>query len=453
MKRKLVSPVILSSLLAVSLTACSTATQGNAPSAPATGGDAPKTATPAASTASAGKAVEITYWNLFGGGDGDFMDAMVKKFNDTHADSIVVKPVRLEWGEYYTKLMAAVASGTGPDVGISHATRLPELVAKNVATPLDPIAPTANVDWSAFNDNILASTVFDNKHYAIPLDTHAQAYFYNKKLLKDYGLLGDDGKPKIDPGPDGLVKFLTAIKDKSGGKTIPMVLPTAQGSDIYWLWWTFYKQLGGKGLFTDDFSKADFNNEQGKAATEFLGRLIKQDKVLPGDLTPDNFQKLFEDGKAATGVMGVWATGALEKVQGLDFGVIPMPTIFNQPAVWGDSHTLILPTQKNPNPEKQKAALTFANWISQNGAMWAQAGHVPAYKAVLTSDDFKKLPYRSDYAATTANNVKYFSKSPKQWPVNDAIQAVLNQFASNPGMTAAQALSQMEAETNKVLSK
>lgn len=452
MKRKVVAPVIISTLLAASLSACSTASTGTGSgSTAASGGDTSKNAS--ASATPAGKAVEITYWNLFGGGDGDFMDAMVKKFNDTHKDSIVVKPVRLEWGEYYTKLMAAVASGTGPDVGISHATRLPELVAKNVATPLDPLAQPANIDWNAFNENILASTVIDNKHYAIPLDTHAQVFFYNKKLLKDYGLLGDDGKPKLDPGPDGFVKLLAAIKDKSSGKTIPLVLPTAQGSDIYWLWWTFYKQLGGAGLFTDDFSKASFNNDQGKAATEFLGRLIKQDKVLPGNLTPDNFQKLFEDGKAATAVMGVWATGALEKVKGLDFGVMPMPTIMSQPAVWGDSHTLILPTQKNPNPQKQKAALEFANWISQNGAMWAQAGHVPAFKAVLTSDDFKKLPYRADYAATTANNVKYFSKSPKQWPVNDAIQAVLNQFASNDGMTAAQALSQMESETNKVLSK
>lgn len=447
MKKKWAAAAV-STILSLSLAACSTAGTG------ATKDAAGKTGAGADRPGAAGdKAVEITYWNLFGGGDGDFMDAMVKKFNETHKDSISVKSVRLEWGEYYTKLSAAISSGSGPDVAVSHASRLPELVGNQAVTPLEDIAKQANVNWGSFNENILSGTEFDGKHYAIPLDTHAQAYFYNKKLLKDYGLLGEDGKPKLEPGTEGFMKFLSAIKEKSGGKTIPLTLPTAQGSDIYWLWWTLYKQAEGESLFSSDGSKAGFNNEQGKKALHMLDRLIHKDKVLPGNLIPDNFQKLFEQGKAATGVMGVWATGALEKAKGLDFGVMPVPTILGKPAVWGDSHTIILPKAKNPDAKKQNAAVTFADWLSTNGAMWSQAGHIPAKKDVLHTDEFKKQQYRSDYASTTANNVRFFTKSPKIGPVGDEMTKVFNEFASSGKLNPDDALSKAEAAANKVLAK
>lgn len=78
------------------------------------------------STSAMAEVVTVEYWNLFGGGDAEFMDEIVEKFNETH-ENIEVDVTRLEWEEYYTKLKTATASGNGPDIAISHVTRLKEL--------------------------------------------------------------------------------------------------------------------------------------------------------------------------------------------------------------------------------------------------------------------------------------------------------------------------------------
>lgn len=76
--------------------------------------------------ASEGK-VSLSFWTLFDGGDGANMQALVDEFNKTHPD-IEVKNTKLAWGEYYTKLVTAVGNGNGPDIGISHSSRLPDLI-------------------------------------------------------------------------------------------------------------------------------------------------------------------------------------------------------------------------------------------------------------------------------------------------------------------------------------
>lgn len=73
--------------------------------------------------------VTVDYWNLFGGGDAEFMDQIVEEFNAAH-ENIEVDVTRLEWEEYYTKLKTATASGNGPDIAISHVTRVKNWLMK-----------------------------------------------------------------------------------------------------------------------------------------------------------------------------------------------------------------------------------------------------------------------------------------------------------------------------------
>ena len=50
--------------------------------------------------------IEVTFWSLFTGGDGEFFDAMVDEFNRTHTD-IVAKSDTVKFDNYYTKLTTA----------------------------------------------------------------------------------------------------------------------------------------------------------------------------------------------------------------------------------------------------------------------------------------------------------------------------------------------------------
>jgi multiple sugar transport system substrate-binding protein len=369
------------------------------------------------SASAKGGKVTLTYWNLFGGGDGEIMNEMVKKFNEEFKDKIEVKALTQDWGQYYTKLQTAVSGGVAPDVGISHTSKLSELVNLGIVEPLDAYAQAGGVDWGGFNQNILNATIFNAKHYALPLDAHPFILYYNKKILKDMNLLSEDGKPKIDSGPDGFVNFLTKIKQNAPQGTYPMLL-SSSGEDPYRLWWAFYNQMNGPGLFDQSGKKASFNNEQGKKAAEYVLNLFNS------GLIPKNFQKIgetFQAGKVALLPSGVWFTGTLEATKGLEFGAIPFPQIYDKPATWIDSHTLIIPVQKkNKDPKKVQAAITFAKWIAEHGAMWSKAGHIPASNVAVESQEFKSMPLRSDYLKA-ANDGIYLPQSPKMWPAKDQL--------------------------------
>lgn len=79
---------------------------------------------------------KLVFWSLFSGGDGEYMDKIISDYNATDPDK-QVQPIMLVWADYYTKLQTAVAAGKGPDIGISHASKLPELVDQGVVEPLN----------------------------------------------------------------------------------------------------------------------------------------------------------------------------------------------------------------------------------------------------------------------------------------------------------------------------
>ncbi|TJY41166.1 ABC transporter substrate-binding protein [Cohnella pontilimi] len=433
---------------ALVLTACGGGGSNNdaGSSSPASPSDSPsQSASAPASDSGSGEKVSLSFWTLFSGGDGDNMQAMIDEFNKTHPN-IQVKNTKLEWGEYYTKLITAVGNGNGPDVGISHTSRLPDLIEQGVATELDDVAEGAGVDWSTINQNLLNATVVDGKHYAVPIDTHPFIMYYNKKLLKDAGVLGDDGKPVIEPGADGFVKFLTTIKEK-----LPKVTPFAlsnSNDDPYRLWWALYSQQGGNDVISDDLKKAQIDADKGAKAAQYIQDLYHKYGVIKKN-DPD-FYKNFQSGTAAVMMTGVWATGIWESTKGLEFGAMPIPQIYDQPATWGDSHTIILPTTKNDDPQKRIAALTFANWLADNGQIWAKAGHIPSKPSVFDKQEFKDLPYRSDYVSV-ADTVKFNKPSTKNWQIRDlALFKYLNEVWANK-MTPADAMTKMSAEIQKVL--
>lgn len=394
-----------------------------------------------------GEKVNLSFWTLFDGGDGANMQALVDEFNKTHPD-IQVKNTKLVWGEYYTKLITAVGNGTGPDVGISHTSRLPDLIDQGVVTSYDDVAKDAGVDWSTFNQNLLNATVVDGEHYAVPIDTHPFIMYYNKKLLKDAGLLGEDGKPVLEQSADGFIKFLDTLKAKLPAKTTPFALSNSN-DDPYRLWWALYSQLGGNDVVADDLKTAAVDADKGAKAADYIQKLYTNGYIKKND--PD-FYKNFQSGTAAIMMTGVWATGTWESTKGLEFGAMPIPKIFDQPATWGDSHTIILPTTKANDPAKRKAAAVFANWVADNGQIWAKAGHIPSKPSVLEKEEFKALPYRSDYASV-ADTVKFSKPSTKVWQIRDNSSfKFLNEVWANK-MSPADAMAKMQQETQKILNE
>ncbi|WP_336757917.1 ABC transporter substrate-binding protein [Paenibacillus sp. USHLN196] len=391
--------------------------------------------------------VTLSFWTLFDGGDGANMQTLVDEFNKTHPN-IEVKNTKLAWGEYYTKLVTAVGNGNGPDIGISHSSRLPDLIDQGVVTELDTPATDADVNWDSYNQNLLDAVTVEGQHYAVPIDTHAFIMFYNKKLLKEAGLLGEDGKPKLEQSADGFVSFLQTLKEKLPAKVTPFALSN-NNDDPFRLWWSLYTQLGGNDVISDDLKSAAIDKEKGIQAADYIQKLYTEGYIKKND--PD-FYKNFQSGTAAITMTGVWTTGTWESTKDFEFGAMPIPKFYDQEATWGDSHTIILPLTQDEDEAKSKAAMIFADWVADNGQVWAKAGHIPSKPSVLEKQEFKDMPYRSDYSEV-ASVVKFSKQSTKTAQIREEVAfKFLNEVWVNK-MTPADAMNNMETGIQKILSE
>jgi len=353
-------------------------------------------------------ATEVVMWNLFSGGDAGFMDEIVKKFNESQ-EEYFVNNVQQEYDEYYTKLLTSVGSGKGPDLAISHTNVLPELVSQGLVTDINDYATEVGLNWDEFNQNILDATIFDGNNYAVPFDTHAEIMYINNDLVQEAGLLNEDGTPMMESTPEGFVEFLKSLKEALPEDKYAFAFPTA-GEDPYRIWWAIYNQMGGEHIVSGDMENPEYtlDLEKAIAAANYLYDFYHTHEVTPLNLA--DFYSDFQSGNAAVMSTGVWATGTWEKTEGLNFTPMAFPNMFGQDAAWASSHTFVLPYYSDVDENVQKGAVEFMKFMTDNGVMWAEAGHIPAKDTVVESAEFKEMPYRSDYAEV-ANYVKYADKT------------------------------------------
>lgn len=389
--------------------------------------------------------VRLDYWTPFSGGDNQFMTEMVERFNKEQSEIVVVQTnSRLD--DYYTRLRTAILSGNAPDIAIIHTTSMPQFVQNGYIEDVTAAAEQVGLDLSQLNSNIRESTEYNGQSYAVPLDTHALVMYYNKKHLRQAGVLDEaTGKPLIEPGEQGFRQFLEQIRQAIPADVAPMAMPSTR-IDSVWLWWSLYNQLEGGGIFYNEQGQAAFNNPQALRALAFIDELYK-DGLIGANIN-DSF-KLFYDGKAAVLFLGMWGTGAFEKSPELELGVITVPVLYDRPAQWGDSHSLAIPKKHNMTDEKRRAAMLFSKWMVEHGELWAQAGHVPSMTKVVESEAFNRLEYRNDYAAA-ADYVVYWPRHPKQWSMIEILIAEFERMIYDK-QTPEEALRQAQLKVDAAL--
>lgn len=359
---------------------------------------------------------ELVFWSLFSGGDGGFMDRIIADYN-AQTTTRKVGSIMLVWADYYTKLGTAVAANKGPDIGVSHASKLPELVAQGIVAPIDAYTEEVGVNWDNYDQSIIDAVTFDGEIYGIPLDTHAEVFYFNRDLVEAAGIeLVDD---KIDFGGtvDSFYAVMDQLLENLPEGVVPLSLPST-GDDPYRFWWATYFQMGGTPLISEDGTEVTIDPAIAQAAIEFVKTLYERGYVAPGINEHGQF---FQAGNSALFCGGTWTTGQFEMQDGFNFGAQAFPNLFEVDACWADAHIMVMPFSKDRTEEESKESVDFMYWASSEGGItWAESGQIPSNKAVLESDAYKALPYRSDYAVA-AETAVYPSKSENFYAVKDLL--------------------------------
>lgn len=408
------------------------------------------------STSAYSKPIDLEYWSLLSGGDGTRMSVLVDGFNNSQSDYHINTTI-LPWGEpFYTKLKTSVHVGSGPDIATIHLSKISGMVKdKDLYAFAPKTLEQYHYDQGNIFPRLLEQATREGKVYALPLDTHALVLYYNKVILQQAGVIGDDGKlPEITNMEqfDTILKSVAQNTDKQG-----LSMESNPNSYMgYRLWQSMVIQMGGKVMEGDKYV---FGNKGEKALSAISNWFANGYSTKNLDYVASTTE--FMTGNSAFMINGVWEVPTLQakKAEGeTQFGIAPIPSFYNgNQSVWADSHALAIPNNagKPLSDEKLKGIMEFANYINEHAIEWGKGGHIPAYAPEVDTPAYQSLPFVRDFATTTAENIVY---DPDGWYNGAAgpMQASAAKFlpaALTGQLSVEDALKRYERDSRKFINK
>ncbi|WP_329376560.1 sugar ABC transporter substrate-binding protein [Streptomyces sp. NBC_01351] len=299
--RAAASAAVTVSLLATAATACGGGTTDGAGS-----NAAPK---------------ELTYWASNQGpdipADQATLTPELKKFEQQ--TGIKVKLEVVPWADLLNRILAATASGQGPDVLNIGNTWSSSLQATGALLPWDAKNFDAIGGRDRFVDSAIGSAGAAGKDpAAVPLYSMSYALYYNKKMFQEAG---------IEKPPATWDEMVTSGQKLSKDGKWALGAEGSNLSNNIHQTFVFSRQHGAE--FFDAAGKPTFDTPANVDAVKRYVDLMAKDKIIsPGNAEYDKNQSLqdFANGKTA---MVLWQNAASSfKAHGMkegDWGVAPVP--------------------------------------------------------------------------------------------------------------------------------
>ncbi|HHX60006.1 MAG TPA: extracellular solute-binding protein [Epulopiscium sp.] len=251
MKKKILSTLLVTLMIATLVTGCG----GKAPSEKPSGNDTPKVETeddkkPAASDDNK----EIVFWhNSTEGGDKKIMDAAIDKFNSTTQSGYTIKSVATQNDNYKEKLVVAMSSGEAPDMYMTWSGGpMNEYIEAGYAQPVDDLMAASDLPGKLMDASIAQGT-YNGKVYGVPFWNMATSgVYYNKKMFDELGLkvpatIGELEEVADKLVDNGIIPFALANSTKWTGSMYFMNLAARKGGLE-----PFAKAVDGSGTFEDE---------------------------------------------------------------------------------------------------------------------------------------------------------------------------------------------------------
>ena len=355
-----------------------------------------------------GADTRVRYWNLFSGGDGSNMIAMLDAFRAANP-GIDVKDSTLQWGNpFYTKLAMAAAGNRAPDLGVMHLGRVTGFSPGRLLDPWDvDLLAQYGVREADFNPALWQRGVIDGGLYALPLDIHVQLCFYRKDVLKKARLLDSEGRMIPVTSTDEWFDVLKEAKKATGKGLQTIGLWHNDQNFQWWFFVAFYTQLGGT-WFDDSRTEVTFDTEKATQVLEFLHRHITDGYADPN----------FGGGAGAEQFVngapfvweGNWSVPVFDAAK-IEYGATPLPPVFGRPATHAESHAFVLPHQSGRGGAANEGAHRLAAYIVRHARQWAAGGHIPAYTPTLSTDAYRRMRPQSEYVSA----MDHQATEPKVW--------------------------------------
>lgn len=241
-------------------------------------------------------AVELSMWAR--SSTEAYSTAMVKAFNDTHADKITLNLIPNE--QFVAKVGTAIAGGAPPDLMSIDLIYVPVFARGEQLTDM-----TAQAKALPFFDNLSKShlrlSTYEGKLYGVPYSAEASFLMFNKALFRRAGL-DPDAPPRSWAEVRSAAEKITALGDGAYGYYFP---GNTAGNNVF----TFLPLIWAAGgdILSEDGTKATLTSPAVAGALEHF-RAMWAAKAIPPSARNDGAENTIST--PASGKVGMWAGGA-----------------------------------------------------------------------------------------------------------------------------------------------
>ncbi|MBW7455872.1 ABC transporter substrate-binding protein [Paenibacillus sepulcri] len=407
----------------------------------ASGGDGGNT------PAAAAEKSKVTLWYLWGGAEGEVLEGLIKKFNESQ-DKYVVEGLSVPDEQ---KVKIAIAGGNGPDLTDSFASNVAQYAEEGIALELDSLIERDKYELTDFIPASLEQGKYNGKFYALPMNTTVQGLFYNKKLLAEAGYTEP---PKTSKELYDMAVKMT--KKNANGTLDVLGFPSYPNFSFQALAYGFGGEYvskdGEQVLFNSDANLAalqsiyDYNKEFG---VDSIKRIQASGKWL--DPTDP-----FMTGKQAFRIDGPWLSTFMKNNNiTLDYGLAPLPYLDGHPelAGSGENQSSIFYIAKNSkNTDGAWEFMKFLFSAPELAEFTAGLGNIPANVKAMEDHRFKEIQDADAFIALSkSGNVKSLPNIPA---LNDILNKVVKEEAeavANLKKTPEEGLASMQSRTEALI--
>lgn len=375
----------LASVLAFSITACGSSTDGNTAPADSTEAAsteaAPETESAEEATEATGtaEATTVTFWNSFTGADGDMLVELVNRYNEENTDGITVEMDISP--DFDSQLSTAFAAGTGPTMILSSSAY--RFTYGDYMQDISDVFDKTNLDKSDFIQSYLDYCSEGDSLYFVPFQIVGYYMYWNKDLFTAAGLDPETPPATWTEWEEYAEKLTDADKNVYGsGISYDYAYQIAH----------IIQRFGGLAVTDENGSwKANFDGNEGY--TKFLNmyKSMVDNGYNPLEADTDSMASA---GQIGMTVGGPWVTAGLDTA-GINYGIglIPQGDAGDMNSV----EVLGFAVTTTASDAEKEAAYKFIEWWNTENAEgsspaleWSVANGFPAYTySVQEKEEYK----------------------------------------------------------------
>lgn len=332
--------------------------------------------------------VELKFWTLLGGRNGDRIQSQIDAFNKSQDGVVIINERQGGYDDLQRKLLAAIAAGNPPALTMVDYKYVPFYAKNGVFVAINDYA--SKEDMQDFIPGLLTDLTYKDEVYAVPYNRSTQGMFYNKDLMRKAGFDPETDLPEtwqdmVDMGP--AVKAL--------GKNYYVTY--SKEANAQWMFEPLVYQFGGR--VSDDEGRFVFN-QPGEGALDVMKLLqdnaYKSKYFLIGANPVGEFYEVaFEwvQGEVLFTRSSTALQASVGETVDFDWGFSAFPRAEGgSPAVTSGGANIAMTT--NTTEAERKAAWKFMQFMSnaENSAWYhMETGYMPSRYSVLDMPEVQEF--------------------------------------------------------------